>query len=240
MRHIAPQSAYGSRTGFVAFDSTAWSVVAGAQAGDRDLQRQCCEYLIERYWPPVYAFVRQRGNAHEDAKDLVQGFFADFLERRIVSYADRRRGRFRSFLLASIKQYMAQQHRRSGRRPQVVSLPDLDPKKCECAFAIEPDGDPERAFMRNWAKCVLENSIARFREECAALDKERLYEVFAARYLVNGEGAKSYKEIAAATGSTEVDVGKLLQRARVRLSRIVREELGNGSCGLEDAEEESL
>ena len=101
----------GSDAGPGRFFSTAWSMILQVQRNDRTTSRKYMGLLIQRYWRPVFFFIKPFVDSHDDAKDLAQGFFVSFLERNAISCADRTRGRFRNFLLASVKLYMRQRHR---------------------------------------------------------------------------------------------------------------------------------
>jgi RNA polymerase sigma-70 factor (ECF subfamily) len=216
-----------SGSGFVGFGSTTWTAVVNAQAQETAVAKKNLELLIERYWRPVYSFIRQFGNDHEAAKDLTQGFFTAFVERDIVSYADRERGKFRTFLMASIKRYLALQHRHQVRHPVPAPLSDIDVAARESSFQSGLGEAPERAFARNWAKSLLENCIARFREECRALSKELRYRAFEERFLVDPQRFAPYAQIAAKLGITVSEVRKHLERGRKRLARMIREEVAH-------------
>ncbi|MHC4250346.1 MAG: RNA polymerase sigma factor [Planctomycetota bacterium] len=190
--------------------------------------------LIERYWRPVYSFIRQFGNSHEDAKDLTQGFFTDFVDRDIVSHADRTRGRFRNFLIASVKRFLAMRYRAASRRPQHESLAGLDMAASEPSFVTRGGEEPERTFMRNWAKCVVENCLTRLRDECTAIGKEVRYLVLEARYLGGPGKPPSYAEIASRLGFSDNDVRIHLERAKIRLAALLREEVANTMVSQED------
>jgi RNA polymerase sigma-70 factor (ECF subfamily) len=223
-------------TGPVAFGSTAWTVVADAGSADPVVSRRCLGLLIERYWRPVYAFVRQLGNAHEDAKDLTQGFFAKFLENDLVSRADRTRGRFRSYVIGALKRFLARERRALSGRPLLASLSAIDSAVHEPSFFPAATEDPERAFMRNWAKCVIENCLARLHEELKALGKEVRFRAFEARY--GARPPRSYAEVASELGIAETAVRKHLEWARKRFAGLLREELRNTVLSTGDVEDE--
>jgi len=155
-------------------------MVVRARSSPEELAR-----LLAVYWSPVYAYLRRRGHDPHEASDLTQGFLADVvLERDLISHADPERGRFRSFLLAALKNFVIDEHRRragrDGARPTAF-VPD-DPAVLVAAEPSEAD-DPSRAFDRQWATTVLGIVLERLREAC---DREGLgphWTVFEGRVL---------------------------------------------------------
>lgn len=150
------------------FMTTAWSVVRRA-GGDDPQARLALGQLCESYWYPVYAFARRQGLNAADAEDATQSFFARLLETDVVARADPDRGRFRSFLIAAMKQFLARRHafesaakRRPARR--VVSL---DSVAGEERFRLEPTDHrtPERLFDHAWAMVVIDRAMRRLRDE---------------------------------------------------------------------------
>jgi RNA polymerase sigma-70 factor (ECF subfamily) len=236
MEDAKPDSRFlsGSGAGPDRFLSTAWTEIVKAQGEGDEAARRYLGGLIQRYWRPVYHFIRRSGRSHEDAKDLTQGFFTRFLEKDALRYADRSRGRFRSFLAASVRRYLAQEHRGRAARPGEELVADFDTALHERCFGR--DEDPDAGFHRNWLKCLVENSIARLRAECAALGKGEQHEAFALRYA--REASPSNREIADALGVSVKDVENLLHRARRRFRRLFLDEVRNSMLAGGDAEEE--
>src|SRR5262245_46233237 len=139
------------------FTTTHWSVVLRAGSPDEAASRDALAALCQAYWSPVFAYIRQRGNDAETARDLTQGFFAALLERRGIAEARRERGRFRSFLLTSVKNFLSDAHdqrtalkRGGGQAP--ISMDD--------AMAQEPATHltPEAIFEQRWAMALLERA----------------------------------------------------------------------------------
>jgi RNA polymerase sigma factor (sigma-70 family) len=206
-------------TGAASFVSTAWTTVVRAGSSDSVEARRHMGMLIARYWRPVYHFILRYGKSHEDAKDLTQAFFLSFIEKRAVGYAQKDRGRFRSFLLACVKQYLAREHRASSRKPAELQM-DFGLAQNEDHFAGQSE-DPIRTFTRNWAKCLIENVVGRLRNECDALGKPLQFRAFHLRML---EGT-SRAETAAGLGVEPKDVDNLLASARKRFDRLLRDEV---------------
>jgi RNA polymerase sigma-70 factor (ECF subfamily) len=228
----------GHSTVFERFVTTCWTNVAKAQARDPGISREALGRLIELYWKPVYYFIRQKGRSRDDAADFTQQFFAEFLSKHVVSYANRSRGRFRTFLLSCVTRFLVDCHRKSARLP--VQLPILEGADPDEHRLFEPaDGEtPEQAFDRNWARTLVGNCLSRLRQECREGGREVHYEVFRARFLPDGE-PPDRRTLAASLGITEVDVDNHLRAAKERYRRILREEVG-GTVRTSDEVDEEL
>src|SRR5260370_24795138 len=158
--------------GHARVDATRWSVVleaaqSRAEGGPAALARLC-----ERYWPPLYAFARHRGNDPEDAQDLVQGFFHHLIESRALGTIDQAKGRFRSFLLASFQNFMAMERRRAGaeKRGGRAELIRIDWQDAESRIAFEPEDrpTPETVYAARWALEFPGGATRRVEQEEAA------------------------------------------------------------------------
>src|SRR6185369_14508749 len=151
------------------FRTTHWSVVLNAADTSGLAGQQALEKLCAMYWYSLYAFVRRRGSSAEDAQDLTQAFFAWFLERKSVKLASRERGKFRSFLLTSLKHFLVNEWQRGRARKRggdVIQIP-LDQLTVETRYRHEPSHDltPDRIYERSWAMAVLEQVRGRLQEE---------------------------------------------------------------------------
>jgi RNA polymerase sigma-70 factor (ECF subfamily) len=163
------------------FQTTSWTLIARATSNREDL-----ECLLSGYWSPVYAYLRRQGHDPHDAADLTQGFLADVvLKRELISRARPARGRFRSFLLAALKNFVIDQHRheagRDGSRSRVF-VPD-DPVAWDAAEPSEAD-DPARAFDRQWATAVISIVLERLRDACERDGLGSHWAVFDGRVLI--------------------------------------------------------
>ena len=139
------------------------------------------ETLCRAYWYPLYAYVRRRGHGAEDARDLTQGFFAALLGKQALARADRERGKFRTFLLGSLNNYLANEwdKARALKRGGGATLASLDEQDAEDRYLHEPANalSPEKLFDRRWAETVLEMVFARLRHEFAAAGQLERYEL---------------------------------------------------------------
>src|SRR3989442_6010586 len=156
------------------FPATHWSVVLTAADSAAPGTREALEQLCRPYWLPVYGFFRRQGQSPDDALDLTQGFFAQFLERKQINLADRDRGRLRSFLLSSLKNFLvnqwarAQAEKRGGGR-SFLSLEEQ--REAETRFLAEPAdpaASPDQAFEKRWALALLDQVLSRLRDEFSA------------------------------------------------------------------------
>lgn len=211
------------------FRTTRWSVVAAAGAGESASARDALETLCRAYWYPLYAYVRRRGHAAADAQDLVQGFFARFLEKRDVADADRERGRFRAFLLGALKHYLANEHDRAsadkrggGRAPLSLEL-----GSAEGRFAVEPadDATPELAFDRHWASVLMERALERVRDDYLRSDRLELFERVAR--CLTGDREAPYARLAAELDLSEGAFKVAVHRARKRFREALRAEIAD-------------
>src|SRR5262245_4575441 len=157
------------------FPTTHWSLVRAAADNPNSDSSQALATLCQTYWPPVYAFIRRNGYDRDQAQDLSQGFFALLLEKNYVGNADRRRGKFRSFLLTAVKYFLANEWDRSralkrggGQLP--ISI-DLTGAEKWCAPAVVEGTTPESLFERRWAISLLDHVMVKLRAEFAAAGK---------------------------------------------------------------------
>ena len=153
------------------FPTTRWTQVLRADAAD-DAGRQALAWLCERYWYPLYAYVRRRGISSDEAQDLTQEFFGRLIERHTLLHADPERGRFRSFLLVSMKEF-PRRPGRLGERRQARSgrpaLPLFTMEHGEEMYGREPahSETPEAIYERRWALALLDGSWNRCRNNTA-------------------------------------------------------------------------
>lgn len=210
------------------FRTTRWSVIVAARDGAADTACEALASLCRDYWYPLYVFVRRRGHDPATAEDLVQGFFARLLEKRDLAAVDRRKGRFRSFLLASCAHYLANQARydraekRGGGRVPIT----IDCLDGEGRYAREPSHalTAERLFERRWALTVLDRVLRRLEDEMAGAGKSRQFD--ALRTALLGEGERiPYATIAADLGLTEEAARAAATRMRRRYRQLIRDEV---------------
>src|SRR5262245_50814976 len=183
------------------FATTHWSVVLAAGGADTPAVNAALETLLRAYWKPLYFYLRQRGQTHHNAEDLVQAFFRRFLEKDAVREASRQRGRFRSFLLASLKNFLANEHdyavtlKRGGSQPH-LSLNDAAVVEAAASELVAGGSPPEQVFDREWAQIVFDHALQRLEREFTDDGKQAQFNALAP-FLHRPPGQGDYERIAA-------------------------------------------
>jgi RNA polymerase sigma-70 factor (ECF subfamily) len=180
---------------------THWSQIMLVRNGATDQRRQALGSITRQYWKPVYCYLRSRGCDNERAKDLTQGFFTDVIfGRQLVSKADPGQGKFRSYLLASVGNYVNDQHRRrtaATRRPE-KGLVSLEGVEAERFVGSDVDANPDASFHRAWASSLLSDVLGELEDNCHRQGQQTHWEVFRRRHLrpiLEGVKPQSYAEI---------------------------------------------
>lgn len=225
-----------------AFATTHWSMIVRAADTGTAEGRAALEELCRIYWYPLYWFARRRGLAPQDAEDLTQGFLADLLARGAVAKADAAHGRFRTFLLASFKNFQSCQWTRvhaakRGGGNVILSLEAM--QAADGCFRDEPASteSPEKAYDRKWATIMIENTVATVFNEYAVVGKGQLFKELKA-VLWGERGSASYVEIARRLGSTEGAIKVAAHRFRRRFREALRVEVGKTVMNIADLEDE--
>lgn len=212
------------------FEPTLWTLVLRA----KDRSREALAELLQSYWKPVYFYVRRWGAAAEDAKDLTQGFFTEFLERDFLKEVSRERGKFRAFLVTTLAHYISNQAkaRRAKKRGGGKAPLSLDFDDAETQYVREPAAEEnlDRYFQRQWALAVLSKALA-------ALSREMDPPMFEA-IKPHLAGGPAYEETAAKLGITKVALNNLIHRTRKRYREILRVEVAGSVADPALAEEE--
>ncbi len=233
-------SADGDAGSAVAFVTTHWSVVLTAQ-GQSAAAQEALEKLCRTYWWPLYGFVRRNGYTPEEAQDLTQGFFALFLERRDLEAVRREKGRLRSYLLVSLKNFLGKARRRDtalkrGEGRPLVSLDKLLARECadlEPADTLSAD----RVYERRWALTLLEQVFARLEEEYRVAGNDVLFAQLK-ELLADEPGRRSQADMANSLGMTENAVKQAFHRLRKRYRELLREEIAHTVAVPGDVEDE--
>lgn len=221
-------SSLGEAPARAAFVTTHWSAVLAAGRDDSAPAHAALEHLCRDYWQPLYAFVRRAGYARPDAQDLTQAFFAHLLARKTVALADPARGRFRSFLLTSLKNFLAHAWEKArtekrGGRVQIMPL-EFDTAETRCAPELATTETPDRAFDRQWAISMLEVVLGRLRQEYAACGRDDLF-VGVKESLSGGRADIPYRDLGIRLGMSEGAVKVAAHRLRRRYRELLREEI---------------
>lgn len=222
------------------FATTHWTAVLAAGQEDASRARVAMGRLCQAYWYPLYAYVRRRGYSGADAEDLVQGFFARVMELHSLAQVRREKGKFRSFLLAAMNHYLADEwDKASAAKRDVRRTVALDAREAETRYgreAVERD-TPERLFERQWALALLETVVLRLRAEYEAGGKGEVF--MALRFAISGEGeAVLYAELAGRIGMSEAAVRVAVHRLRRRYRRVLRDQIAQTVASPQDVEDE--
>lgn len=180
MREDFHQEQHGG-AGAADCNTTHWSVVLRAGQAPSTAAHQALDWLCQRYWYPLYAFARRSGHRPEDAKDLTQGFFAHLIEKHALAKVDQALGKFRTFLLSSFRNFMANEldRARARKRGGGCSVVSLDAVSAEERFSLEPadPASPDRVFERNWALALMEQALTNLRMEQARAGKSAQFDL---------------------------------------------------------------
>jgi RNA polymerase sigma-70 factor (ECF subfamily) len=223
------------------FGTTHWSLVIAAGRREAPESAEALVTLCKAYWYPLYAFVRRQGYRAEDAQDLTQAFFAKLLEKNYVGDADRQRGKFRSFLLASLKHFLANErdHARARKRGGGRPVISLDFESAEDRYRHEPADTmtAERLFAKRWALTLLDQVLSRLQDEYVGAGNLALFERLK-EFLTREKGATPYREVAEQAGMTEGAVKVAVHRLRKRYRQVLEDEIAQTVAHADDVEDE--
>ena len=212
------------------FQSTRWSVVLVSARSQAAGSKEAFADLCRLYWYPLYAFIRHRGYSPEDAEDLVQGFFLHLVEHKTLRRVDRSKGKFRSFLLASLQNYLSDEADRARRlkRGGNAEFVHLDLEGAEDRYRLEPVDTltPEKIFDARWAMALIGQALDRLKREYVAQGKAATFQALRG-FLdpINTKSLPSYEEVAAQLALSVGALKTLIHRLRKRYTALVREEI---------------
>jgi RNA polymerase sigma factor (sigma-70 family) len=223
------------------FVTTHWSVVLAARTGDSQQADQALEKLCRTYWPPLYAYIRRDGHDPAEAQDLTQEFFARLLARDYLQNLHHQEGKFRSFLLAYVKNFLLE-HRRRGRaqkRGGRCEFISLNQPVGEAGYLLEPVDEltPIEIFDRRWAQGILQTALDRLRLEYATGGQAAVFDVLQ-NYQPREPGGRSYAQLGEDLGMSEAAVKWAVQRMRERHGELLREEIAQTVTRPEEINEE--
>src|SRR5580704_3301573 len=210
------------------FATTRWSLVLAAGRRSSPQSSAALATLCENYWYPLYAYVRRRGHGADEAQDFTQAFFARLLEKNDLAAADPGRGRFRSFLLTSLKHFLANEwdRNRAQKRGGGRAVLSIDFGAAEERYRAEPAHDltPEKIFARRWALVLLENVLARLHDESAQAGKTDSFDRLKC-FLTGEQPAVTYGQLAAELNTSEGALKVAVHRLRGRYRELLRAEI---------------
>ncbi len=226
--------------GPASFTTTHWTTVLQAQ-GESPAAKEALEKLCRTYWRPIYGFVRRQGAQAEDAEDLTQGFFALLLERRDLNSVRKEKGRLRSYLLTSVKNFLADEARhvmaiKRGKGQRLIPLDEIRERE---RINLEHSDrlTAEQIYERRWAFTVLEQVIARLRDEYRSAGNLRFFEQMK-KLLMDEPDRPSQAQVASEFEMTENAVKQAFYRFRQRYQTLLREEIAHTVAMRGDIEDE--
>jgi RNA polymerase sigma-70 factor (ECF subfamily) len=207
------------------FATTQWSVVLAARAGDPVRAQEALAALCATYWPPLYAYARRLGRSAADAEDVTQGFFLSLLEREALQQVDRAKGRFRSFLIAAFRHFLANERDRAQaqKRGGHHALVSIDAALIESRYAasLADTRTAEELYDRMWAITLLEHVMQRLEEEQVHANKRAFDHL---KVYLTGDASTGYAEVALATGMSVGAVKVAVHRLRRRYRELLWDE----------------
>jgi RNA polymerase sigma-70 factor (ECF subfamily) len=215
--------------------------VLAAGEGDSEPARSALESLCQAYWYPIYVYVRRKGHGPDDSQDLTQEFFAQLISKDHVRLADRKKGKFRTFLLATLDYFLAREWSRAHRQKRggqflFVSLDQLAPEE---RYRLEPaDNDtPEKKFLRQWALTLLGHTMNALQKECEADGKAAMFREV--KGLLSGERDEgAYARISQNLSMSEGAVRVAVHRLRQRYGKLLRDHIAETVGEAREVDEE--
>jgi RNA polymerase sigma factor (sigma-70 family) len=223
------------------FTTTHWSVVLAAGQTDAPQAGEALEKLCRTYWYPLYAFVRRQGQSPEDAQDLTQGFFAHLLRKDFLRGVGPAKGKFRSFLLACLKHFLADEWEKARTAKRGGGDPErlLDLEQAEQRYQLEPrvEANAESLYERRWALELLDRVLDRLRNEAVASGKIAMFDPLQC-CLLGERPTETYAQLGAKLGMSETAVKVTVHRLRRRYRELLREEIAHTVTHPEEIDEE--
>ncbi len=221
--------------------TTRWSVVLAAGRTSQPAAREAMATLCGLYWQPLYAFIRRRGSSPEQAEDMTQAFLAHVIEKESLRHVDPGKGRFRAFLLTSLKNFLSDERSKETalKRGGGLAPVSLDAEKAEGRYRLEPadEATPERLFERQWALTVIEQAMASLRERYSGSGKKSHFDEM--KIFLSGEKRPvPYAEVARRLGISELAVKVAVHRLRKRFRDALREEIAQTVASPEQIDSE--
>ena len=200
------------------FPTTRLSLILAAAGAPGAQSQDALAALCRMYWQPLYAFVRRRGHTADEAQDLTQSFIARLLEKNSLRDFRHERGRFRAFLLGSLKNFLANQRDWARAQKRGGGLPELP------LDAARDDLTPDKVFEKQWALGLLQRVLALLREESVRAGKGDQFDRLKGYLTGDGEGVR-YRQLAQELGLSEGAVKVAVHRLRQRFHEALREEV---------------
>lgn len=214
------------------FPRTRWTQVGNVRSADTNEFSEALDYLTDQYWQPIFRYIQRQGNDEQRSKDLTQSFILHCLEKSVFARAEQERGRFRSFLLTSLKNFMTTAHRREraqSRRP-AGGLVSLESMTSGTSIVLEPsvDESPEESFYRSWIANLIEKAVAQLQEEARLTNRQAHFKLFKERLVapaLYGSPRASVKEMAAEVGIDEKTASNCITSMKRRFKTLLQDEV---------------
>lgn len=230
-----------SPTAASSFQTTHWTLIQRARHADDTAARNALNDLCASYWRPLYAFTRRQGATPHEAEDLTQAFFVHFLDQDALARVEPGLGKFRSYLLVCLKNFLANERARAHaqRRGAGLKLLPLDLEDAERRYLIEPADHrtPEAIYERRWACEVLERALDELRREHASDEERQQFEELAA-FLPGGRSPPSRPELAVRRGVTVGAIDVAIHRLRHRFGILLRQQVARTVSSDEEVKQE--
>lgn len=238
------ESADERGNGAANFNTTHWTIVlACADESDAERAQQSLASLFQTYWYPLYAYVRRRGYSEHDAEDLVQAFCLHLQEKHAIGKADRQRGKFRTFLLSSLQNFLANEKERAGaqKRGGGRELIRLDAEEADARYRLEPvyAVTPETIFEKRWAHALLEQTVSGLRADFITRGKGRLFDGLSS-FLTSDLHETSYRTAAEQLGLPLSAIKTTVHRLRRDYRSKLREEISRTVSSPDEIDAELL
>ncbi len=228
-----------------AFRTTCWYDLEQAKEDDCQIQNKVIDKLVRAYWKPVYCYLRHKGRSNELAKDLTQGFFERVvLGKELFSLADKNRGKFRTFLLTALDNYVANEYRSENTKRKMPEggISRLENIDYYDVGEIPAEMSPDKMFNYTWASQMLDEVLAKVKDECYSSGKEKHWDVFALKVLgpiFDETPAVSLGEICREVGvESESKASNMIVTVKRRFANVLNRTLRNYTSSEEEAEEE--
>jgi len=223
------------------FQTTSWSLVRAAAGAPTTSSKEALAELCQKYWLPVYSFIRRNGYDREKSQDLTQGFFALLIEKQYLLDTDRKRGKFRSFLLTAVKHFLVNEWDREnalkrGGGKVMISMDIATAEKRNKSTAMEAE-TPESLFERRWVYSLLEIVMTKLQAEFADAGKADEFKRLSP-FLIEDSKTGRYKSLAEEMKTSEGALRMSVHRIRRRYLQILRTEIADTVAKPEDIDEE--
>jgi len=239
---VEPADERGS--GAANFNTTHWTMVlACGDETDSDRAQQALASLFQIYWYPLYVYARRRGYGEQDAEDLVQAFCLHLQEKHAVAKADRERGKFRTFLLSSLQNFLSHENERARaqKRGGGRELIRLDAEEAQARYDLEPADSvtPETIFEKRWAHALLEQTVSGLRADFLTRGKARLFDGLSS-FLTSDLRETSYQAAAEKLGLPLSAIKTTVHRMRREYRSRLREEISRTVSSPNEIDDELL